>query len=303
MHYLKSLQISRAYNLISVLMATAILITVAGQSKAANGENNTLWQYNDKKTEEPMNLESMPDRIKEVKNTLNEFQNQLAVLLNKCESLNSADPELQQAIKKIGEKYETKRKNFEDIEKQIADLEAALKSKSANAIDKDQSIEELKAKLKQGKDKYSELLQKKSKSAADANDKGVPSFVKLDGVPVIISIYNNKIIPFDEPYYKSETVWYQGQGCIAITRVLEGQSVQEAIAPNGYLGSILSDADIKNKYIRFAVCQDSIPAFLIAAKKVQDANVHYSWTPNVDKPIAIPISAINSNSESNIFGK
>jgi uncharacterized coiled-coil protein SlyX len=299
---LKSLQISETHYTILILIITIILTNTAGLSNASD-EENTLWKYNDKKAEEPMTLQNMPGSLKEIQNTLDQLKNQLVPLLEKCKSLNSSDPELQQAIKNYGNEFETKQKELVELKKRIADLDTALKLKSKNNIADDQSIEKLKAKLKEINDKYRELLQKKAGLLNDANSNGAPSFAKLAGTPVVFTIYNNKIIPLTPPYYTGQSVWSQGEQWVIITRTLEGQSLQEATDPNGHLDKILSDINPKEKYIHFFVCSDSIATFRIVAKKVQDAGVHYSWVPGSDKPISISANALNSNSESNIFGR
>jgi len=284
----------------NVFIAIVVILLVSNpeMSEASSDVRSSLWTYNNKKADKATGLQSLQHSLTQIQNTIDNLQNQLDPLLDKCESLNKANPAVQKTLKVLGRECDTRQKRIDELNKKIDELKAALKSNSKEGPDGNQSLEELKAELKKDKKEYEQLIKKQSElqEIINSNSNGsIPPCEELKGTSVPIMIHKNRIIPIDNPYYKYELVWHEGRKYILITKVLEGEPIQQAIEMGGLLDTILSGIDPEQQYVFFFVCPDSISAFRNAAKKVHDANIPQTWKPGFGEQIAFPADNIGQS--------
>lgn len=236
-------------------------------------------------------LQSLQHSFTEIQNAIHNLQNQLIPLLKQCESFNKAEPKLQGTVESLGDECAARQKRLDELEKQIAKLKAALESKSKGGLSGNQSIEELENKLKEAEKQHDRLKDQKSKLLEDAaqckeqQGRGVNKPAP-DMNAVFAMIYDNCVVPIDEPYYKFESVLKVNYGQIVrdvrIERVRDGEPISDAIKPGGCLDSLLSKIDPTKEYTMFLVCPDSISAFRIVAKKAKECGVRCAWKPGKD---------------------
>lgn len=291
----KITQTTKAYvrfrNIFLTLIVVMLLADITEADKIRSEEHASLWTYNNKKEDKTMDKQSLQDTIAEIQNTIDNLQNQLIPLLKQCESFNEADPKFQETVKSLGDECATRQKRLDELEKQITNLEAAFESKSKKGLDDNQSIEKLQNKLIEVEKEHDRLKEQESKLLEDTvkykeqQGRGVNKPAP-DMNPVFAMLYNNRIVPIKEPYYKIESVLqvYNGQmvSLTQVERVKDGEPINDAVKPGGCFDSLLSEIDPAKEYAVFLVCPDSVSAFRVAAKKAKERGIRYAWKPGED---------------------
>src|SRR5262249_24963335 len=85
--------------------------------------------------------------------------------------------------------------------------------------------------------------------------------------PIVVFLVKNRVVPFKTPYFSGRRVQVRNSSTgrvgpgVAIDRVSDGASVDDARRAGGTLDEMMRGADPKKKYFHIEVCADSIAAF------------------------------------------
>ncbi|MFP4057913.1 MAG: hypothetical protein ACLF0G_13685 [Candidatus Brocadiia bacterium] len=107
--------------------------------------------------------------------------------------------------------------------------------------------------------------------------------------PVHVMLVGGKALPLEEPYFKIDTGLLPQGGdlvpAVQYTRVRDGEPLDAALGPEGWLHARLEEIDPQKQYVWMLVCPDAIDACRRLRREVRRRGIGDRWTPLLDEPI------------------
>lgn len=110
---------------------------------------------------------------------------------------------------------------------------------------------------------------------------------------IFVLVYGSRAIERKSPEFRATNEGYMldckgvRRRAIEVSRVVDGQRVEEALKDGGWFANRLSSANAATHYIRFLVTEDGIASFRRLRQFVISKGFAYNWDTDRDKPYAV----------------
>lgn len=220
--------------------------------------------------------------ITRLKAALGEMQTRSSEARQRLESLQkyqSVADDLLQGHRPIDVQY------LEKLKRENGKAETLLASLLADKSESSEQREDLEAIRKTFRELEAER-DRLAKLEKDLNPGISPERLMKGRKRLLFEITEGHVVIVDEPYYKvvkSGYTKHNGRQVPAqlIKRVKQGQTVGQALAPDGLIGKALKAINDpgKSAYLLFYVAPDSIPQYHELAKSIREQKIPHGWDP------------------------